>query len=179
VDFEAIMEEVDELHSVSSLLEGLAEDHSSDRDGTGVRRRQRPATGGNRLGDPFWRQCWRARSRCSALTATKGMPLLGFPLLPVPGFRFQMGDTVQGIGNCLPLFGRSAMVERENALPFVDFTLRCLQALLHLGPVRLKNCGLVGFVPSVCHASDPFWHMEFALRDSGVPKLCHSGKGEN
>ena len=66
-----------------------------------------------------------------------------------------MRDAVQGLGNGLPFFGRSAVVKGEYALSFVDFTLRTLQSLLHLGPVRFENCAPIGFVPSVGHLGGP------------------------
>jgi hypothetical protein len=38
-----------------------------------------------------------------------------------------MRDTVQGIGNGLPFFGRSAVVKGENALPVAGVDVRTVQ----------------------------------------------------
>jgi hypothetical protein len=90
-----------------------------------------------------------------------------------------MRDTVQGIGNGLPFFGRSAMVKGENALPFVDFTLRSLQSLLHLGPVRFKNCGLIGFVPSGCHLQGPLKGDKFPCAGIRCTEIVPFRQGED
>jgi len=58
-----------------------------------------------------------------------------------------MCETVQGVSNRLPFFGRSAMVQGENALSFVEFTFRSLDSLLlswstpfqELRPCRLRT----------------------------------------
>jgi hypothetical protein len=84
------------------------------------------------------------------------------PMLPLSGFSQQNLHTVKGVGDGLPFFWCSAVIFGKDALPFVYFRFRLLNALLHPHPIGLKQSCPVRFVPAICDshanlANPPFW----------------------
>jgi hypothetical protein len=78
------------------------------------------------------------------------------PILPLIDVCPQTLNATQGIGNRLPLFGRSAVIHRKHVLPFAYLRLGCPKPLLHLGPVCFEDGGPVRFVPRVIHLRRPW-----------------------
>ena len=72
------------------------------------------------------------------------------PMLPLSGFSPQNLHTVKGVGDGLSFFWCSAVIFGKDALPFVYFRFRLLNALPHPHPIGLKQSRPVRFVPAIC-----------------------------
>jgi len=151
--FEAIINEVDQLHGVSTRLEGLAEDHPPVlTELLSIAGNVRSVSNG--LGGPGGDKAEGRRRHASKTDL--GCVYLGicrFFQSPVSVFRCVRPCKASAIA-CLSSGVPPWSKERTRCLSWSSRSAAWIRSC-YLGPLRFKNCGLVGFVPSACHILGP------------------------